>query len=555
MIRPDFYAVLGVAPAASAEEIRQAYYQLARQHHPDAGASDADAERFKIINEAYRVLSTPQLRVAYDNALLMMGQHQANQTSQSGRARPVDSAPLTRTQTTAPVMPSVFPSLGLQVTLGQQRILPLREMTRCYLLTELGPLSEPAIIDPQPLDLALLVDRSSSMRGAKIFEAIRALQSILDQLHMDDLLTIVLFDDFAEVIADGETPRGRPGIEEALKGVMVRGSTELAKGLETTLDRLAAHRSHSRAASLVLLTDGHTYGDEQRCLELAAKAREIGVSITTLGLGVDWNRSLLDRLAAISGGSANYVQQPADLTEHFEAVVRRLRATLALSIRQTFEPAPGVRITRATRVSPDIAQAFSVPTGQLSLDTGSSDPLTVELGALAGRPDLETAAVLWETLLDPRQITTNHQGAYQVGRLHATYISTQHNHQVERLGQEIAIPVNTGGATEPFNDDVRLALQIVTAYRCQAQADTLAQTGKPAEAQAQLDTAALRLRNAGSPDLAAQAQQAAQTLSGALAKNDMQNDMQVVEEMLRVRYGTKNLGLFHRLRQSAKHKP
>src|SRR5579883_1215550 len=145
MIRPDFYAVLGVAPAASAEEIRQAYYQLARQHHPDAGASDADAERFKIINEAYRVLSTPQLRVAYDNALLMMGQHQANQTSQSGRARPVDSAPLTRTQTTAPVMPSVFPSLGLQVTLGQQRILPLREMTRCYLLTELGPLSEPSL--------------------------------------------------------------------------------------------------------------------------------------------------------------------------------------------------------------------------------------------------------------------------------------------------------------------------------------------------------------------------------------------------------------------------
>jgi molecular chaperone DnaJ len=46
MIRPDFYGVLGVSPVASAEEIRQAYYHLARQHHPDAKAGQIDGERF-----------------------------------------------------------------------------------------------------------------------------------------------------------------------------------------------------------------------------------------------------------------------------------------------------------------------------------------------------------------------------------------------------------------------------------------------------------------------------------------------------------------------------
>lgn len=86
MIRPDFYAVLGVSPVASADEIRQAYYHLARQHHPDAGVSGMDSERFKIIAEAYRVLGTPQLRVAYDNALRLIDQRQemATNTKDSG---------------------------------------------------------------------------------------------------------------------------------------------------------------------------------------------------------------------------------------------------------------------------------------------------------------------------------------------------------------------------------------------------------------------------------------------------------------------------------------
>src|SRR5271165_4750624 len=89
MIRPDFYAVLGVSPVASAEEIRQAYHHLARQHHPDAGAAESSSERFKLIAEAYQVLSTPQLRVAYDNALRLIDQR--HEIGAAVRA-PIDAA-------------------------------------------------------------------------------------------------------------------------------------------------------------------------------------------------------------------------------------------------------------------------------------------------------------------------------------------------------------------------------------------------------------------------------------------------------------------------------
>ncbi len=62
----DFYDVLGVARGASDDEIKRAFRRLAQQWHPDVSTEPGADERFKEIAEAYRVLSDPQQRQAYD---------------------------------------------------------------------------------------------------------------------------------------------------------------------------------------------------------------------------------------------------------------------------------------------------------------------------------------------------------------------------------------------------------------------------------------------------------------------------------------------------------
>jgi DnaJ domain len=62
----DYYAILGLTPAARLADIKRAYRRLARQHHPDTNKEPGAARRFRQINEAYQVLSDPARRQVYD---------------------------------------------------------------------------------------------------------------------------------------------------------------------------------------------------------------------------------------------------------------------------------------------------------------------------------------------------------------------------------------------------------------------------------------------------------------------------------------------------------
>ena len=64
--KKDFYATLGVNKGASKDEIKKAYFKLAKQYHPDVNKEAAAKEKFATINEAYETLGDEQKRKIYD---------------------------------------------------------------------------------------------------------------------------------------------------------------------------------------------------------------------------------------------------------------------------------------------------------------------------------------------------------------------------------------------------------------------------------------------------------------------------------------------------------
>lgn len=516
---PNFYVILGVAPGATPDELRQAYRLRAREFHPDARPGDADAEQqFKAVAEAYRVLSNPEQRLAYDAQLRMLATTDATWRPHAATQRPVE------------------PALALRLVPGSSAIGRMSEPTRFYVLGELEPVHGATNSWSPPLHLAVMLDRSSSMRGPKLFEAKRAAKALLSQLDEHDRLTLLAFDDRPALLLDGASPVGAVGAEMALDSITPRGATQLAPALDLALNALQADVTSGRIAALLLITDGRTYGDEEQCLLLAERARLLGVPITGFGLGLEWNRALLDRMAGRSGGACVFVEEPARLSELLDKELRHLRATLAANIRLTMEPAPGVGVLHASVVAPEIADVFDGP-------HAPGEAVEVKLGALTARPAMESVVALWELLLDPFTLTRDTSGHIALGAVSADWSQTQEGATTTpHLSQRVLVPLVAGDGLAPLEPEARLALELLTAYRLHVQADQFATAGATQKAAAALTTSALRLRSAGDMQRAHEAQQAASSLLASPADGPT--------AALRAKYAVRNQSMFHHLRRT-----
>ncbi len=107
--RSDHYRILGISRNATAEQVKQAYRALAKQHHPDLRQDGASVERFHAVQAAYETLRDPLLRMAYD-ARLREGARPAR-PAQPAAARPSRPAAPQRD-----IRVRSWPFLGLHIT-------------------------------------------------------------------------------------------------------------------------------------------------------------------------------------------------------------------------------------------------------------------------------------------------------------------------------------------------------------------------------------------------------------------------------------------------------
>jgi Ca-activated chloride channel family protein len=131
------------------------------------------------------------------------------------------------------------------------------------------------------------------------------------------------------------------------------GGTEMFQGLQTGYSEIQRNVGQDRIDHIILLTDGHTYGDEQQCLDLAERAAKQGIGISAMGIGKEWNDTFLDTLASRTGGSSRYIARKEDihkfLVEKFESLARTLADDVILEIQKT----SGAEMAYAFRTQPE----------------------------------------------------------------------------------------------------------------------------------------------------------------------------------------------------------
>jgi Ca-activated chloride channel family protein len=131
------------------------------------------------------------------------------------------------------------------------------------------------------------------------------------------------------------------------------GGTEIYQGLAAGYSQLELRTVRKSIRHILLMTDGHTYGDEPECLELARRSMSEGIIISGLGLGHEWNDKFLDQIASLSGGATQFVSKPSDLMNMLERKIHDIGMVYARGVALEFKGDNGVELRDAFRLHPE----------------------------------------------------------------------------------------------------------------------------------------------------------------------------------------------------------
>ena len=319
-ISPDYYSLLGVFRDATKSEIKRAYFDAAQRLHPDKNEAPGETEIFLDVQQAYDILSNPKTRAAYDESL-------------------------------APENESPSPIVERQ-SFSRESLVRMNEGQLLYALLEWKPRQSENFNTP-PLNVCLVLDRSTSMKGEKMDMVKASALHLINNLRSEDILSVISFSDRAERVLPASSRHETRRAAIKIRAIHPKGGTEILQGLKMGVDEVRKHLTKKRVNHIVLLTDGQTYGDEEQALALAEEAAALGIGISGFGIGDDWNDQFLDALAAKSGSNSNYIAEPQQIQEFLERKFKELASVFAEDIVFEYQKTENVNLTYAFRIQPN----------------------------------------------------------------------------------------------------------------------------------------------------------------------------------------------------------
>jgi Ca-activated chloride channel homolog len=245
-------------------------------------------------------------------------------------------------------------SLNCQV--GRERMSVTGGTQVAYVLVEARP--NTAVTQARmPLNFALVLDHSGSMKGAKLQAVKEAVKLVINHMAPTDIVSVVIFDDNVRVIVPAQAASDKMGLGGAVDSIREGGGTAMSLGMSVGLTELRKHASPAMVNRMILLTDGVTYGDADRCRRIADDAGASGIGIYPLGIGADWDEDLLDNIGQRSSGMpAEFIRRPEDALGLFQRQLQSAEAVSVHNAQLTLRLPAGVTPKKSVKVLPIISE-------------------------------------------------------------------------------------------------------------------------------------------------------------------------------------------------------
>jgi Ca-activated chloride channel homolog len=208
-----------------------------------------------------------------------------------------------------------------------------------------------------PVNVAIVLDRSGSMKGEKIQKAKEAAIQAVDRLDPQDIVSIVTYDTNVSVLVPSTKATDKNAIKKKIAGIKASGNTALFAGVSKGAAEVRKFLDEERVNRIILLSDGLANLGPSSPGELGALGANLmkdRISVSTLGLGLGYNEDLMMKLAAKSGGNHVFIENADELADIFNKEFDDVMSVVAQNLKIKLKIPEGIRPIRVLGNDADI---------------------------------------------------------------------------------------------------------------------------------------------------------------------------------------------------------
>ncbi|MGZ3950299.1 MAG: vWA domain-containing protein [Flavisolibacter sp.] len=201
-----------------------------------------------------------------------------------------------------------------------------------------------------PLNISVVIDRSGSMQGIKLGYAKRAAKNIIEQLNADDIVSVVIYDNDIDTIQGPVHVIDKEKIKSKIDMIVARASTNLWGGTEQGYSFVNRNFGPGFVNRVLLISDGNANVGITDSTLIRIKVQKYkddkGISLSTFGVGLDYNETLMTDMAETGAGNYYFIDAPNKMTSMFNNELNGLLNVAAQDAELKITVPKGVTIVK-----------------------------------------------------------------------------------------------------------------------------------------------------------------------------------------------------------------